>query len=678
MLDALNGIPKSTYTVPVISNLTTGFKRLTTQDNPLFGITNLARDLPTGYIYGSQWNPFTYLLNEGKAFGQIAKNGANYQRYKAVGGGMSSFFSSADAETAALNMNKTKNVFQKVGIGFNKFNSMIEEATRLNEFSAVLSKTGDVQKALNAANDVTVNFSRGGDIIKTVDRNGVPYLNASIQGLNKLGKAFKPDRIAKTLLTGAVGITLPTLILYLFNRDNPYYDELSNRAKDNYFCLPNLFGELDDNGKPMTFIKLPKSRELGIIFGALAERIARAVDGEEEAFKGFGGALATNIAPTNPIESGLIAPIVGLKSNKDFAGRTIIPESMQDRSKHLQFDEKTSELTKFIAEYAAKAGVELSPKEMDYLIDSWTGVVGDFLLPATTKGANALSPITNKFTADPRYSSQTISNFYEKMDEAAKMANDKNFAEGLDSETVTLEEKISSNYAKASKEISALSKASARAGVEKLTDEDVKLLKEYGIDTSAKAQDIQKAIRTEQNKIASAAISRGTKADEMELDLNNDSDIAKKVEKYQSAGITQKQAYDFYKSTADIDSDDKYSMVKLISGKGYTDTQAIALVGTLYTDSSKESMLPYLTTSKHLLSLYLTNKDTEMISMTIPAKVTKDNVDYELTDAEKELFKTTYANYFNSRVTNVSSADAVKSLRGKAFDAAKAAVIQNR
>ena len=49
--------------------------------------------------------------------------------------------------------------------------------------------------------------------------------------------------------------------------------------------------------------------------------------------------------------------------------------------------------------------------------------------------------------------------------EPTKKANDKNFSEGLDPKTVTLEEKVSSNYAKASKEISALSKVSARAGV---------------------------------------------------------------------------------------------------------------------------------------------------------------------------------------------------------------------
>ena len=684
LLEALNGMPKSTYTVPVLSNLTTGFKKLTTQDNPLFGFTNFARDLPTGYIYGSQWNPFAYLLNEGKAFGQIATNGKMYQKYKAVGGGMSSFFSSADAETAALNLTKTKNVFQKVSIGFNKFNSMIEEATRLNEFSAVFSKTGDVQKALNAANDVTVNFARGGDITKTVDRNGVAYLNASIQGLDKLGKAFMPERVAKTLLTGAVGITLPTLILYLFNRDNPYYDELSNRTKDNYFCIPNMFGETDDNGNAMTFIKVPKSRELGVIFGALAERIAREVDGEEEAFKGFGSALATNIAPANPLDSGVVGPLINLRSNKDFAGRTIVPQSMQDRSKYLQFDEKTSELTKYIAEYANKVGIELSPKEMDYLIDSWTGVVGDFLLPATTKGANPLSPITNRFTADPRYSNQTITDFYEKMEKAAQKATDKNLVEGLDSDTVTLEEKISSNYAKASKEMSALTKVSARAGVETLTDEDKKLLSGYGIDPTKEPQDIQKAIRTQQIEIAKAAIGRGTKADEMELDINNNSNIAKSVEKYQSAGISQKQAYTVYKAFEALEPEagasevSVYQKIRTISGFGYSDKQAIALVGTLYTDKGGESMLPHLTTAKNLLSLYLTTKDTTFINKKIPSEFSLKGTTYVLTDNEKKVYQKAYANWFNSHVTNVSTTTDILKYKKEAEEKAEAAVINSR
>lgn len=161
-------------------------------------------------------------------------------------------------------------------------------------------------------------------------------------------------------------------------------------------------------------------------------------------------------------------------------------------------------------------------------------------------------------------------------------------------------------------------------------------------------------------------------------------DAGNKIEKYQSAGISQKQAYDFYKTVEALEPIDgekevsTYQKVQTIGQQGYTDTQAIALVGTLYTSSDKTSMLPYLTTSKHLLSLYLTNRDSEMISMTIPSKVTAKSVEYELTDKEKEVFKTTYANYFNSRVTNLTTAAQVKSLRDKAFDAAKSAVINGR
>jgi len=161
-------------------------------------------------------------------------------------------------------------------------------------------------------------------------------------------------------------------------------------------------------------------------------------------------------------------------------------------------------------------------------------------------------------------------------------------------------------------------------------------------------------------------------------------DAGAKIAKYQAAGVTQRQAYNLNKTMSALTpvqgekevSD--YQRIKTIGSQGYTDKQAIELVGTLYTSKDKSSMLPYLTTSKHLLSLYLTNKDSEMISMSVPAKVAKDSVEYELTDKEKKTFKNTYANYFNSRVTNITTAEQIKKLRDKAFDAAKSAVIQNR
>ena len=35
------------------------------------------------------------------------------------------------------------------------------------------------------------------------------------------------------------------------------------------------------------FIKIPKAREIGVLFGSLTERTLRALSGDENAFKGF-------------------------------------------------------------------------------------------------------------------------------------------------------------------------------------------------------------------------------------------------------------------------------------------------------------------------------------------------------------------------------------------------------
>ena len=90
--------------------------------------------------------------------------------------------------------------------------------------------------------------------------------------------------------------------MYLVNKDREEYKELTTGTKDNYFLIPKGDG---------TFFKIPKSRELGVLFGALFQRIARAAEGEnlDSAFKGYGNSLATSFAPANPIENNIFAPL---------------------------------------------------------------------------------------------------------------------------------------------------------------------------------------------------------------------------------------------------------------------------------------------------------------------------------------------------------------------------------
>ena len=82
--------------------VTNVFKSLITQKNPLFAIRNMMRDIPTAYVYGKRGKP-VHIWKRGpcqKAGKDILTNSESYQRYRAIGGGMSNFFT-GDAQASA-------------------------------------------------------------------------------------------------------------------------------------------------------------------------------------------------------------------------------------------------------------------------------------------------------------------------------------------------------------------------------------------------------------------------------------------------------------------------------------------------------------------------------------------------------------------------------------------------
>lgn len=498
LLDAMNGLPKSIGNVPYVTALTNGIKGLITQKNPLFAIRNMARDFPTAYIYGSEKNPLKFgagLFGAGK---DIITNSPRIQKYRAVGGGGANFFNSGDTtKSAAEIMGKGKrdtiirNISGKVGdsragkitVGtvdsllhpiktIEKFNNLTETMPRLAEFNRVLERTGDVNKALFAANDVTVNFSRGGNISKGADKLGGMYINASVQGIDKFFRSFKNPAVAvSTLVKAGITITAPDIALYMINKDNPHYQALDNRSKDAYFQIPD-YRDVDENGIPKTFFKIPKSRELGVLFGSFFERAGRTIEGQEDSFKGFANTVATNFAPANPIESSLYTPIFNtIKTNKDFADRPIVPQAMimDKRSRYLQYDERTTSIAKAIGELSSKVSKEgLSPKQLDYLAKSYTGVIGQLGIPLATPGGSPSKAIKTQFSSDPIFSNQASADFYDKLDKLSTEATNKNLIEKIPSKKLTNEENIKNSMQGVS---SALSRATKQINKIQATDD---------------------------------------------------------------------------------------------------------------------------------------------------------------------------------------------------------------
>ncbi len=295
-----------------------------------------------------------------------------------------------------------------------------------------------------------MNFARSGPLTKMAD-SWVMYLNASMQGLDKTVRTLKAHPV-RTLRRTAEMLAGPTVLLWLLNKDNLHYQDLNERTKDTYFIIPNL-ADRDESGNAKTFIKLPKSREWGAIMSATVERGARVLDGEspEEAFRGLEDAFMDSYGLSNPGTENALAPLYyNLATNKDFAGRTIVPQRMQDLEPQYQYDYTTSGISKWIGEKAAEIPLPLpdfvkSPMQMDYLLDQYTGFVGDMVLPMTS-GTNKgiletlMSPLERSFTANPLYSSGVTDRFYDELDKATVAARTRNFAEDVPAALQTPEE----------------------------------------------------------------------------------------------------------------------------------------------------------------------------------------------------------------------------------------------
>ena len=427
LLESIKGLPRVINNVPNMRKITGLYKGLITSNNPLFAIRNMFRDIPTAYVYGSQHNPLTFAGNLVRAFGGELGVGKKYTEasrlYRAMGGAGAGQFHSFEAAKAAkvLQPSATK-VLGAPLRAIQKLNEITELAPRISEFQAVLDKTSDVHEALYAAQNVTVDFARGGDITKMTEPF-VPYLNASVQGIDRFVQAFnfKADPVGALgrMVKAGVAITAPQIISYVLSMASQpdEYEELSQRTKDNYFVFPKGDG---------TFVRIPKSREIGILFGALFERaLADKLVGDGNLLE-TAGVIATGFGPVNPLTNNFASPALGMGFNKDWAGRPIESYSMERLSTENRYDANTSNIGLAIGKLSSHIGI--SPEEVDYLIDSYTGVIGDILIPATTgrKGpVEALEAVAVRpFIGDPAFSSQYVTDFYDRLDEAEMTKND--------------------------------------------------------------------------------------------------------------------------------------------------------------------------------------------------------------------------------------------------------------
>ncbi|WP_409070758.1 LPD38 domain-containing protein [Aeromonas caviae] len=205
----------------------------------------------------------------------------------------------------------------------------------------------------------------------------LPFFNARVQGLGKLTRELRdnPRAIAKR----AGMITAASLALLAHNWDDERYEGLPDWDKD-----ANWHFWLGEH-----HWRIPKPFEIGVLFGTIPERMARAL-GDKDTGAQFGKAVARAIGDTfalNPTPQ-IVKPMVEAAFNYDsFRGGPI--DGPQDLAvmAEARYNEQTSLLMRELGELTG-----FSPKQLEHLVVGYTGTMGSYVMAAADGVIRAARP----------------------------------------------------------------------------------------------------------------------------------------------------------------------------------------------------------------------------------------------------------------------------------------------
>jgi len=262
------------------------------------------------------------------------------------------------------------------------FSIASDAALRKAVFDQTLAETksaqfpdGDVLLARYRAQEV-INFKRQG-VNRSVGvlRQIIPFMNAYIQGMDVLyrtmtgrGIAAEERSVAFRMFVGTgLKLTALSLIYTMLVGDDEEYEGLRGFEKDKNFIIPG------------TGVKIPVAPEVGFLFKVLPERtynyiISQGTENPQDATalrKAFATAAFDAFSGPN-LTPQLFKPALEVMVNYSFfMNKPIVGMGEQNKEPFLQFNDSTSELSKFLGGLA-----NASPMKIEHFIRGMTGIAG--------------------------------------------------------------------------------------------------------------------------------------------------------------------------------------------------------------------------------------------------------------------------------------------------------------
>jgi hypothetical protein len=308
---------------------------------------------------------------------------------------------------------KIKAGLQKALEWYNRQGNRFENANRLALYDKLIAEGKTHLEASYAARDL-MDFSLQGSFraLKVVSQL-VPFFNARLQGLYKLGRdGISPTyRVLYNMTTGeeidatdkqkaqrfmvvSSAVMLASMLLYMAYKDDEDFQRREGWDRDNFWWF-----KAGD-----TIFRVPKPFEIGAL-GTIAERSLEQIMDENVEGKVFAQRLHAILMDTfamNPTPQ-FAKPLIDLYANKDsFTGAPIETAGMERLSKQERYTDTTSALAKAlggVSQVGSKIltfnpqAEGISPVQFDYAIKAYLGWAGATAASVSDKAVQPWSEV---------------------------------------------------------------------------------------------------------------------------------------------------------------------------------------------------------------------------------------------------------------------------------------------
>lgn len=269
--------PEMTYRMSQLIRYASGspvLRTFATGVNWGFAVANLPRDVMHTWFAArvfrdGKWKPVynpnlpVFAVQMGRdlatVFADAALRRGRYDDYIREGGGMEFLVHQGRLFQRGRHL---EGPLDKVYDFMGYFGETSELMTRLAIRERVIRKGGTAQEGTFAARDY-MDFGQGGGVTKTLD-NGLPYLNAAVQGTRGLVRSFKPgsgSALSSTYKLAQFASLVTGLYIAMKKMHPKSSDALrGNIDMQNNLCIPlgDDFGFVDEQGQThYPYIKIP-------------------------------------------------------------------------------------------------------------------------------------------------------------------------------------------------------------------------------------------------------------------------------------------------------------------------------------------------------------------------------------------------------------------------------------